>query len=318
MTGGSPVRRYRALLMILIVVVIAAYAHGTTVDRILATIDDEAITFGDYKTFAREFTEGEFHDTVDERLLRQLIEKKLIVREAKRRGFRASDAEVEKMIEEFAVQNALSLVTLESSLKEDGLDVEAFREIVRERILISQILSSDVDAKVLITDREIEEYYLAHRGEFVEEPEYVELKAIFLLLREGSSLTEITDMKRKALKIAGRLREGAHFESLAEEYSDEPLRSHKGILGRFTRGALIPPLDQKAFSMMPGEISDPIWVGDGVFILYLVNRTGDAYKQAADVKPQIHDILFKMKREQILNEWIKTLWEKSSVKIKQS
>lgn len=314
----SPVHARLPVIVIPLMLFLAGYAHAMTVDRILATIDDQVVTFGDYRLFTREFIESAPGDAVDERLLRQLIEEKLMAFEAKRRGLETSDAEVEKTIEEFASQNNLSRDGLESALKEDGLDLEKFRGIVKERILISHILSSDVDAKVLITDKEIDEYYLAHRGEFLDEPEYAELKAIFLLLREGSSLTEITDMKRRALKIAGLLKGGANFEGLAEEYSDEPLRSHKGMLGRFTRGTLIVPLDQKAFSMSPGDISDPIWVGDGVFILQLVSRTDATYRQPAEVKALIYDVLFKMRREQVLNDWIKGLWEKSSVRIHHS
>ncbi len=314
----SPVHARLTVMAILLMLFFADYAHVMTVDRILATVDDQVITFGDYRLFTREFSERASGDTVDERLLRQLIEEKLMAFEAQRRGLETSETEIEKAIEEFVSRNNLSQDGLESSLKEDGLDLEKFRGIVKEKILISQILSRDVDAKVLITDSEIDAYYREHKREFLEDPEYVELKAIFLLLREGSSLTEITDMKRRALKIAGWLKDGANFDNLAEEYSDEPLRSHKGMLGRFTRGTLIPPLDQKAFTMNPGDISDPIWVGDGVFILQLVSRTEETYKQPAEVKPLIYELLFKMKREQVLNDWIKGLWEKSSVRIHQS
>lgn len=293
-------------------------SRGTTVDRILATIDDQVITLADYKLFTGAFQSRQSDDGIDEKLLRQLIEEKLIAIEAKRRGMEAPDEEVEKTIEEFRSLNDLSTDDLETFLKEDGIDLEKFRTIVKERILISEILGTEVDGKVLIYDQEIEEYYLSHLQEFIESPEHVELKAIFLLLRDGSSLTEITDMKRRALRIVAFLREGDNFDRLVDEYSDEPLKSHGGVLGKFTRGALIDPLDQKAFSMKPGEISDPVWVGDGVFILQLIKRAAETYKPLQEVKPLIHEILFRQKREKAFNDWIKLLWEKSSVKIFQS
>jgi peptidyl-prolyl cis-trans isomerase SurA len=291
---------------------------GVTVDRILATIDDQVITFADYKLFTKDLTDGQSGDGIDENLLRHLIEEKLIAREAVRRGLEASDSEVEKAIEEFKSLNNLSQDDLEIFLKEDGTDLEKFRTIVRERILISQMLGSEVDAKVLITDPEIEEFYLVHKREFLDSPEYVELNAIFFLLREGSSLTEITDMKRRALRIVALLRDGDNFERLVDEYSDEPLRSHRGVLGKFARGALIAPIDRKAFAMKEGEISDPIWVGDGVFILRLIKRTDETYKPVEEVRAEIYNDLFEQKREKVLNDWIKSLWEKFSVKMHQS
>lgn len=306
---------YALTLTFVLLLSFGGISQGTTVDRILATIDDQVITFADYVLFTKDFTKAQPQDGVDEKLLRQLIEEKLIALEARRKGMEASDGEVEKTIDEFTVMNNLSREDLEPLLKEDGIDLEKFRVIVRDRILISRILESEVDARVLVTDTEIGEFYLSHKADFLESPEYVELNAIFLLLREGSTLTEITDMKRRALRLVALLREGNDFEMLADEYSDEPLRSNKGALGKFTRGALIPTLDRKAFVMNKGEISDPIWVGNGVFILQLVERTGEAYKTVEEVRGTIHGILFKQKREKVFNDWIKALWERSSVKI---
>ena len=114
------------------------------------------------------------------------------------------------------------------------------------------------------------------------------------------------------------LRDGENFERLVDEYSDEPLKSHRGVLGRFARGALITPLDQKAFSMKEREISDPIWVGDGVFILQLISRSDETFKPLHQVKQTIYDTLFKQRREKVFNDWIKALWEKASVRIYQS
>jgi parvulin-like peptidyl-prolyl isomerase len=292
-------------------------AQGETVDRILATIDDQIITLADYKLFYKGLSDRLPNEGVDEKVLRQLMEEKMIAHEAKRRGLEAPDGEIEKMIEEFKSQNNLTAETFDAYLKDDGIDLEKFRAMVRERILISQILSTDVDAKVLIADREVEEFYLSHKREFLDNPEYVELNAIFILIREGSSVTEITDMKRRALRIVALLRDGGNFESFVDEYSDEPLKSDKGVLGKFARGALIAPLDRKAFSMNVGEISDPIWVGDGMFVLKLISRTGETYQPLEQVKKMIYDSLFRQKREKVFNDWIKALWEKSSVRIYQ-
>jgi len=59
-------------------------------------------------------------------------------------------------------------------------------------------------------------------------------------------------------------------------------------------------------------------VGDGVFILQLVSRTQETYQPLEQVRKTIYENLFRQKREQVFNEWIKALWEKSSAKIYQS
>lgn len=315
MTSESCYFRFAFIPLLFILLFLPESSSGTTVDRILATVDDHAITLADYRLFVKNVTGKHIEDDIDEKVLRQFIEEKMMAHEAVKRGITASDGEVESAIEEFRNQNNLSREELETLLKEDSLDLEKFRAMVRERILISRLVSKEVEARVLITDQEIEDFYKSNKRDFLETPAYVDLKAIFMLLKEGYSVTEITDMKRRALKIVAVLRGGADFERLADEYSDEPLKSHKGVLGRFTRGALIPPLDQTAFSMQEGQISDPVWVGDGVFILQLVTRSDETYAPLEKVKSSIYDILFKQKREKIFNEWIKALWEKSSVRI---
>ncbi len=289
-------------------------SDAVTIERILATVDDQVVTLADYRVFAKELG-GSSYDpgNIDEKVLRQLIEEKLIVREAKRRGLEASDGDVERAIEEFRSRHGLAESELEAALRDEGIDVETFRRMVRERILMTMLLGSEVDEKVLVTDKDIEEFYDSHRQDFLDSPERVELKAIYLLLREGSSVTEVTDLKRRALRIAASLRDGADFDELLYEHSDEPLRSHGGVLGTFARGSLIPPLDQKAFSMKEGEISEPIWVGRGVFILKLERRIPETFKPLEEVKTSIFDALYRGKRERIFNDWIASLWERSVI-----
>jgi parvulin-like peptidyl-prolyl isomerase len=74
-------------------------------------------------------------------------------------------------------------------------------------------------------------------------------------------------------------------------------------------------LDKKVFSMKKGEISDPIWVSEGVYILLLVDVSNELYAPLEDVKGAIMSELYKLKRERYFNEWLKTLWEKASVTI---
>jgi len=137
-----------------------------------------------------------------------------------------------------------------------------------------------------------------------------------LRLPDDASITEVTDMKRKALWIAAQLKDGAGFDRLAEKYSDEPLRSQGGRLGEFTSDAIIPSLGRKAFSMKKGQISEPIWVSDGAYILYLVDKTDESFKPLGEVSEGIKGQLSNQKKERLFNEWMRTLWEKASVTIK--
>jgi parvulin-like peptidyl-prolyl isomerase len=291
-------------------------SHGLTVDSVIATVNNEVITLSDYQRFVAGIGAGNTgnKEVVEEALLKRLIEEKVILHEAVRRGIESSVTEVDKAIEEFKKQNALSQDDFKKMLAKEGKDINSYRKLIKDRIILSKLVSEGVDSKVVVTDKEIEDFYNANKKDYLI-PEKAEVKAIFLRLNKDASITEITDLKRKVLRIVARLKEGESFESLVNRYSDEPLKS-RGMLGEFERGALIPPLDNKAFSMKKGEISEPIWVSEGVYILKLKDKRGESYKTIKDVKKEIYENLYVKKGEKLFNEWMKTLWEKASISIK--
>ena len=298
---------------LLILLLTAGAARALIVDKVLATVGEEIITFAEYKQFVKGVA-GNSGDEVDEALLRKLIEERIMIQEANRKGFDASDTEVDKMIEEFRSENGLSQPDLENFLNQEGLNTKTYRQVLRGKVMLSKLIG-DVDSKVIVRDGELQEYYQKNRREFLSSPEMAEVKTIFLKLREDATVTEITDLKLRALRIATLLKDGYNFDSLADEYSDEPLRSQGGTLGKFAKGSLIPPLDNQAFSMNEGEISDPIWAGEGVYILQITGKSGETFRTFDEVKEEIYGTLYRQKRDKAYNEWIKALWEKSSVTI---
>lgn len=296
--------------------VAVTFSYALKVDKVLATVNNEVIKFSDYQRFVKNIGNVKNKDVVDKDLLKRLMKEKIILHEAIKDGIEASDVEIDKGIEEFKKQNALYQEDFKKALAQDGMNIDSFRKFIKDKIISSKIVSINVYSKVVISDKEIEGFYNANKKDYLIEPEKVELKAIFLRLGEGASVTELTDIKLKALKIVSCLKDSDSFERLVKQYSDEPLRSQGGMLGKFTRGILIPPLDNKAFSMKNGEISEPIWVNEGVYILRLINKTNESFKSIEEVKEEIRSYLYDREKEKLFNAWMKELWEKASVIIK--
>ena len=83
-------------------------AFSETIDRVLATVDGEAITYADYQQFLNIIDEAGKKDAIDGKFLKALIEEKIILQEAKRKGIEVSETEIDRRIDEFKEQNTLS------------------------------------------------------------------------------------------------------------------------------------------------------------------------------------------------------------------
>lgn len=305
---------YVFLLIVIILFATSGFAGGTF-DRVLATVDDEVITLSNYHLFVRGLGLPERPGIVDEEVLKKMMEDKVILHEAKRRGIEVSDAEIDKMIEEFKKDRAVSQEELEKELKNDDLDMGAYRRLLKDRLTAVRLIETEVDSKVFVTDKEVEDFYRGNERDYLSGPEKAVLQAIFLKMGEDATVTEITDLKRKALKISAQLEQGESFEALVNQYDDDHLKAQGGRWGEFEKGTFIPLLDEKVFSMKIGEISGPLWLRDGVYILKLEDKTGGTIKPVKEVAAEINGHLRKQKREKLFNEWMKTLWEKASVKV---
>ena len=66
----------------------------------LATVGGEAITLADYQKFVNTAGDAAINETVEQDMLRKMIEEKIMLQEAKRKGVEVSDAEIDRTIAE--------------------------------------------------------------------------------------------------------------------------------------------------------------------------------------------------------------------------
>lgn len=303
------------LLFFLGQLILPTKLFSLTIDRVLATINNEIITLSDYKKYIKLSGYIENNEGVDKNILKQLVEEKLILKEADRKGIEVTDSEINLAMEDFKEENNITDDILKLTLKEENISFDEFKNNIKNKIKIAKLMQSEIESKIIITDKEIKEYYETNRTKYLDSPLSILVKAIYLKVKDNISVTELTDLKLRALKLYTLLKEGDNFDRLVIEYSDEPLNSNGGILGIFQKGTLLPPLDKKAFSMKKGEFSEPIWVEDGVYIIQIADIFPEVYKPIEDVKNDIYTTLLNQKKTSYYNNWVKILWEKMSVKI---
>jgi len=142
-------------------------------------------------------------------------------------------------------------------------------------------------AKVNVPPADVERAYNNNVEQYTT-PEQVRASHI-LLKTEGKDEAAV---KAKIEDLLKQARAGADFAELAKKYSeDEGSAKNGGDLDYFQRGRMVPEFDQVAFSMQPGQISDPVKTQYGYHIIKLVDRKPATTKTLAEVRQQLTDQL---------------------------
>jgi peptidyl-prolyl cis-trans isomerase D len=136
-------------------------------------------------------------------------------------------------------------------------NVENYKTEPRVKARYVAFRTEAFEAKAEVAEAEIEAYYDANPDEF-NEPATVQARHILFSVDENAD-PEVVEEKRKAAEaVMTEAREGGDFAELARTHSEGPSAERGGDLGTFTRDRMVAPFAEAAFSMAPGEISDPV------------------------------------------------------------
>jgi len=207
------------------------------------------------------------------------------------------------------------LVTTELLVKEARKrQLESRPEVqLQIRIATNSILSNatklDLQKQWKVTDTELQNYLDEHKLQLEE------ARARRIVIRSRSSLAVDPNKSQsqtlsddeahaKADDLKKQLVAGADFEELATKFSDDSLTSGKGgDLGFNRRGSkahlIVPPLEEKIFSMQPGEVSDVIQTALGYEIVKLDEKRMPTLKQ---VHKELEQAVLNQKSEEFLKE----------------
>ena len=128
-----------------------------------------------------------------------------------------------------------------------------------------------------------------------------EVKASHILIStvddNGKELSEAKkkEAKKKAEEVLKKAKSGEEFSELAKEYSDDKGSAENGgDLGYFTKGQMVQPFEEAAFSLKPGEISGIVESQYGYHIIKVYDKI-DEQLPFNDVKDEIKNILIEDK-----------------------
>jgi len=262
----------------------ATPSFAQRLDGIAAVVNEDVVLQSDveeqlYLFLSRAQTQPDSMtvDTLRREILERLIDEKLIVSEAKRQGITLTDAEIEAQVDD-AIRDVKQRLGSETAFREQLIrenTTEAalrqkYREDVERQLLAAKLVQSKLPRR-RVPPAEAEAYFKANRDKFPRVPAELQLQVIQIPALPDSSA--VAAGRARAMEARRRIQSGEKFAKLAAELSDDPGTAHAGgDLGYFGRGVIDLPLEDEAYSLPIGELSDPVQSAYGWHILEVLDR----------------------------------------------
>ena len=129
---------------------------------------------------------------------------------------------------------------------------------------------------------------------------------------EGNTVSDEQKAKNKeeAEKILKQAQQGVDFAQLAKEYSSDSSSENGGDLDFFSKGQMVEPFENAAFSLKNGEIYPEVVETD--YGYHIIKKTDEKYDEFSTVKEDLVYYLGYEKQSNILDN----LLEKYNVEVK--
>lgn len=246
-----------------------------------------------------------------DQLIESLINQELMYEEGKKAGFEPKDAEVKAEIDKVKA----STPNYQQILRMQGLTEEKFAVLVKRFMTMRKVRDEVVQPLVKpVTEDDVKKYYEENKEKYVQK-ESVRASHILLKTSPDSTEQEKAEIRKKMESILQEARNGANFAELAKKYSQCPSAQQGGDLQYFTRGQMVQPFENAAFALKPGEISDIVETQFGYHIILLQDKKPGRQLSLDEVRDSIEEVLSEKALNDALEEWLKPIREKASIKI---
>ncbi len=251
----------------------AAALRGEIIERVVARVNGDIITLSEFEQrqvaalqtarIGPEGVERYLRDN-NQRILQEAIDEVLVIQRAGELGIKVRPEYLDEILEGIKKDNKIENdEQFQEQLRREGLSLDELRRNVSRSILKRQVLARELEPKAAVTDAEVAAEYEKNRAAW-NRPASVTLREILVGGDDG---------RARADELARRARAGEDFATLARQNSSSPSAGSGGELGRIARGELSRELEDAAFALPVGGVSDPIPSGGGWRVLKVEQKT---------------------------------------------
>jgi len=298
---------------------------GTTVEDIVARVNDQIISSSDYDRALKELDQEERQRGVSMQemsaahkdLLRNLIDQQLWLSKGKELGITGETELVNRLNEIRKQYNLSTLEDLEKAAQEQGVSYEDFKANIRNGIITQQVMRQEVGNRISITPGEVQRYFEQHKQDYAQQ-ESVQLGEI--LISTGANADDaqkVAEAQAKVNEIETKLHAGGDFAQLARAFSDGTTASSGGELGNYKRGQLAKVFEDQVFAMKAGEFTEPVRTKQGFIIFKVLVHTPGGIPAYKNVESDVEQNYFMARMEPAIRDYLTKMREDAYIAIKE-
>nr|WP_297812179.1 peptidylprolyl isomerase [uncultured Methylophaga sp.] len=254
-------------------------AWAAPLDRIIAVVNDEVILESELvemqQTVRQQLRQRQSaippSDVMRKQVLERLVVQRLQLQRAEEVGVRVGDDALNAALRQIANNNDMNLRQFRDVLEDDGYEFSRFRETIREEMIITRLRKSQVEDRVVVSDREVDNFLATQTVQAGNEVEY-HLQHILISMPEAAAPEEVQEAQDKLDTIQSLLNEGGEFGEVAAGYSDGQNALDGGELGWRKQGELPSLFADVVPRLTVGEVSEPLRSGSGFHLVRLKDK----------------------------------------------
>ena len=245
-------------------------------------------------------------------LVDDFIVRTLLLNEVNRRKIVATDKEIADAMN--VMKESLPAgTTMDEFMKKSGVSNEQLRQELTLGIRINKLVNTTKTAKATPSEKEIQEFYKKNKEKF-RTPETVHARHILVAKTAGDDEKAKAAKRAKAENLRKQLLAGSDFAALAKANSDCPSKDQGGDLGTFSKGQMVKPFENAAFSQKKNEIGPVVETDFGFHIIQVLDHQPSKIQSLdKETKLKISAFLQQKKKYDAFNEIMQGLKAKAKI-----
>ncbi len=265
-------------------------------------------------------------------VITQLIIQKLLEQEAKTRGIKVSNKDVDEAINK-VIDKVGGKENLSNLLKQNNVSINQFKSDIKTQVKMKKLAQTSKNVKV--SDKEVKDFYNKNIDKFKHD-EQVRAYHILLLTDPMQLAQEIAGDNKKELsesemnkKIGNKVKEKealankiakelkadvSKFNEYAKKYSQDTTTAQKGgDLGYFESKVMVPEFSKAAFGAKPNTVVGPIKTQFGYHVILVTDRRPAGVESFDKIKNNLKESLTNEKEIKAIDDILNASKKKANI-----